>query len=74
MDDRYPDSFIEQCIRGEASPDEIEEFIEIWHRSNSSMKLCEFLGMTEQEYSLWLLNPCSLPAIISSYRQKNGRD
>ena len=35
--------------------DRIEERIEVWHTGCSDLPLHEFLGMTQEEYSKWLL-------------------
>jgi hypothetical protein len=47
-------SFIEKCINGDASLDEIDNYIDEWHDSDSdiNLELHEFLGMSWEEYSL----------------------
>jgi hypothetical protein len=36
---------------------EIDNKVELWHTGLSKMELHEFLGMTLEEYGLWLRNP-----------------
>jgi hypothetical protein len=41
-------SFIEKCINGDASLDEIDDYIDVWHDSYSArdIELHQFLGLT----------------------------
>ncbi|WP_379922420.1 hypothetical protein [Erythrobacter sp. R86502] len=59
-------SFIELALRGEVLSDEIDDFVEEWHSSDSDTELYEFLGMSWDEYSLWTTEPDSLNLIIQS--------
>lgn len=59
-------AFISQCINGDADLDDINDFIEKWHLSNSKQPLHEFLGMTFEEYSIWVEKPSYLPYIINA--------
>lgn len=65
-------SFIQQCLEGKALVDDIEEFIELWHESDSALPLHQFLGMSNSEYSIWVADPDVLPHIINAHKQ--GRD
>ena len=59
-------NFIEKCISGEVKYQEINDFIEVWHKSKSKSKpIYEFLGMTYEEYVMWVKNPDSLLSIIN---------
>jgi hypothetical protein len=60
------DTFIERCLRGEAMLDEIETYVERWHKSSTDGALHSFLGMTEEEYSLWLRDPDALAYIVAA--------
>jgi len=64
-------SFIEKCINGDASLDEIDDYIDEWHDSDSTndLELHEFLGMTWEEYSLWAVKPKFLAWIINARRK-----
>lgn len=65
-------SFIEKCVRGDALLEEIDEFVEKWHSSDSALPLHKFLGMTKSEYSLWVADPAVLPFIVTAH--KTGQD
>lgn len=60
-------SFVEQCINGNASLDEIDDYIDAWHDSDSDteIELHEHLGMTWKEYSIWAIKPSSLAEIVN---------
>ena len=64
-------SFIEKCINGDASLDEIDDYIDEWHDSDSdiNLELHEFLGMTWEEYSLWAVKPSLLAEILNHRKQ-----
>ncbi len=68
MSDRREPSFVDLCVRGEASPVQIDDFIEVWHQAESELSLHEFLGMTWEEYSAWVRNPGLLSSIIAAHR------
>jgi hypothetical protein len=59
-------SFIEQALSGKALIDEIDDFVEAWHSSDDSRSLAEFLGMSDDEYSLWVSNPGYLSLILAA--------
>ena len=61
-------TFIDKCIAGSASPSEIDDYVDVWHESDSGLELHEFLGMTLEEYYDWMLNPARLRAIISAHK------
>ncbi len=61
--------FVDLCVRGEASPAEIDDFIEAWHQTESDTPpLHQFLGMSWEEYSAWVRNPGLLAGIIAAHR------
>ena len=47
-------------MRGEASADQIDDYIDAWHRSRSKLLLPAYLGMTKEEYAAWLEDPAFL--------------
>ena len=67
-------SFIEKCINGDASLDEIDDYIDEWHDSDSdiNLELHEFLGMSWEEYSLWAVKPSLLAEILNHRKQDVG--
>ena len=42
--------FVERCANGTAEPEEIDDYVDLWHESDSQLSLPEYLGMTEEEY------------------------
>jgi len=64
-------SFIEKCINGDASLDEIDNYIDEWHDSDSdiNLELHEFLGMSWEEYSLWAVKPRLLAERLNHRKQ-----
>ncbi len=65
---RPKNDFITMCVRGEVLPEEIDDFIELWHKNDSDKELHDFLGMTWEEYSAWVADGSILPLIITSHK------
>jgi hypothetical protein len=65
---RIKKSFVELCVQGKASPDEIDDFVEQWH-SHPEGSLHDFLGMKKSEYALWVKDPDALAGIIKARRE-----
>lgn len=61
-------TFVEACLNGSAHVDEVDDWIQLWHDSTSSLSLEEFLGLSESEYSSFAEDPSTLAAIIDSHR------
>ena len=61
-------NFIAKCQMGEVLLDEIDDFVDEWHESDSESPIYEFLGMTRYEYFLWLKSPDVLPYIVKARR------
>jgi hypothetical protein len=51
-------------LQGRVLSDEIEDFVEEWHESDSSEEIHAFLGLSFQEYSLWVSDPDNIDIII----------
>lgn len=69
LDRRYPgmpNTFIDQCLTGEASIDDIDYFVNTWHSGSSIGELSDFLGMTKEEYASWVEHPETLDHILST--------
>lgn len=49
-------------------PDEIDDFVDFWHESGENGELHEFLGLTWEEYSLWVSNAAFVNIIIAARR------
>lgn len=44
------------------TPEELDDHIDKWHNSDSNKPLHEFLGMTREQYSLWISGQGKLKA------------
>ena len=49
--------FMEMLKRKLVTWDDINDFIVEWHEGNYECSLHEFLGMSEQQYALWVQSP-----------------
>lgn len=62
-------NFIEACIKGEVLLEEVDDFIDTWHDSDSSIPLYEYLGMTKKEYALFVEDENYLAIIVTAHKQ-----
>ncbi len=63
-------NFILNCINGDALLSEIDDYIDLWHDSNTELSLPEFLGMTKEEYTLFVEDEQYLASIVTAHREK----
>jgi hypothetical protein len=63
-------SFLNLVLEGRAQIGEIDDFVERWHEGQSAADLTDYLGMSPDEYSLWLENPEMLAVICSARRTR----
>lgn len=61
-------TFLDLYLNGEVLGDEIDDFIDTWHANPGGKEIYEFLGMSKEEYSLWLRDPDTLPHIARARR------
>lgn len=59
-------NFITLCSNGELLPDEIDDYIDEWHDSDNNNTIYDFLGMTQEEYRLWVHSPEIFTYIITA--------
>lgn len=64
--------FITDCINGDALLTEIDDYVDRWHGSKSTLPLHEFLGMTKKEYALFVESDKYLAYIVTA--RKEGRN
>ena len=62
-------SFVSKCLHGEVLLDEIDDYIDEWHCGNSTEPIHSFLGMTQDEYRLWVDDPSALKYILRAHRE-----
>jgi siroheme synthase (precorrin-2 oxidase/ferrochelatase) len=70
----YNGNFIEKCINADALLEEIDDFIDEWHESDSDITIYEFLGMSQKEYRMWVENDDVLKYIIMAHIQQKDID
>ena len=68
---RNEEKFADLCLKGEALADQIDDFVDCWHESDVDIPLHEFLGLTRDEYALWVERPDSLKFIL--FARKHDR-
>jgi hypothetical protein len=67
-------NFVEKCLSREVGYDDIDDFIDQWHQAPQGKSVYDFLGMTRQEYALWVTEASVLPTIISIRAQNKNLD
>jgi hypothetical protein len=65
-------NFILNCINGDALLSEIDDYIDLWHDSDTEMSLHKFLGMTKEEYALYVEDEQYLATIVTARREKSN--
>ena len=62
-------TFLELVLTGKAHRDDIDDFIDRWHEGEGSCSLAQFLGMSDDEYALWVEKPSALELIIQAHAE-----
>ena len=62
-------NFIDLYLEGRASAEDINDSIDAWHNGSGRQSIYSYLGMTEDEYSLWLRDPGVLPLIARAHKE-----
>ena len=63
-----PVTFIDACLSGSEKPDNVDGWVDRWHKADTELSLPEWLGMTDEEYGHWAIAPGVLPHIIAIRR------
>ncbi len=64
-------TFIAKCVHDEALLTEIDDYIDKWHETEPEAEpLHDFLGMSWEEYAMWVAEPEILPYIVTAHSQK----
>jgi len=61
------ENFVEACLRGDALLEDVNDWVDRWHEGHGPLALPEHLGMTADEYSLWVEQPESLRFIVHAH-------
>lgn len=62
-------TFLDLYLAGKVRSDDIDDFVDRWHEAPDGRELHHYLGMTPEEYSLWLRVPDALPYIVQARRE-----
>lgn len=59
------DTFFKRYAAGEVAESAVDDYVEAWHASDESegRPLGSFLGLTEQEYAVWVMDGRTLPVL-----------
>jgi hypothetical protein len=63
------DNFIGHCVEGKTFLYEIDDYIATWHEGRTGKPVWKYLGMSQDEYKLWLEQPSSLRVIVAAHDQ-----
>ncbi|MFM2045194.1 MAG: hypothetical protein RLY86_3770 [Pseudomonadota bacterium] len=58
--------FIDGCVSGDYLVDEVDDFVSMWHAAKPTESLPDFLGMSRDEYDLWVADDDILPLIVAA--------
>ncbi len=61
--------FITDCINGDALLEEVDNYIDGWHESDSKISLNAYLGMTAKEYDLFVQDAKYLSYIVTAHME-----
>jgi hypothetical protein len=66
-------AFFDLYSQGRALADEIDDFIDRWHEdvgaNASGVPLHDYLGLTRDEYEIWVIDPEVLPYVLTARRE-----
>ncbi|MGI4763745.1 MAG: hypothetical protein ACRYGP_01560 [Janthinobacterium lividum] len=63
-----PMNFVDQAMAGLVAINDIDDFVDRWHDGEETVAIFDFLGMTEEEYGLWMQAPDTLELILRARR------
>jgi hypothetical protein len=67
-------TFLQRVLAGEASLNQIDDYVDQWHDSSTETRaLPEFLGLTREEYSRWVLEADALSWIVKSHSVRDQK-
>lgn len=64
------DRFVDDVLAGSALWTDIDDYVAEWHEGGSDEPLHEFLGLTKDEYALWVEKPEALRLILAAREYK----
>ncbi|MEX5537200.1 hypothetical protein ABFV54_18955 [Pseudomonas syringae] len=60
--------FLELYLKGDVLEEDIHRFVEDWHegREGAGMELHDYLGLSREEYGVWVATPAGLSLILAA--------
>jgi len=65
-----PSDFVSLALAGKVTIDQIDDYVSGWHAGDSDLELHDYLGLTRDEYALWMASADMLSVIIASRKLK----
>lgn len=60
------DTYVERVLRGESLWTDIDDYVAEWHRQRPGKPLHAYLGMSRDDYGLWVEQPRALRLILAA--------
>jgi hypothetical protein len=60
------DTLMERLLDGTAFLDDIEDWVDRWHDADTDQRIWDFLGLSQDEYALWVERPEALRFIVAA--------
>ena len=67
-------NFITDCLNDISILSEVDDYIDYWYLCHNTTSLIEYLGMTEDEYYLFIKDEGNLIKIINERKRKIRKD
>lgn len=58
-------NFAELCRAGLATIDELDDFVDAWHKSDARVAIYDFLGLTWEQYGWFVTDPASIKRFLA---------
>ena len=59
-------TFLEMVLSGDAKSEDVDDFVDRWHEGRDARTLAEAMGMSDDEYALWVEKSDALALIIEA--------
>lgn len=74
MSELRASSYVDACLSGLAFVEDVDDWVDEWHESGGqprgeAIALSTFLGMSTDEYGLWVEQPSALRFIVAAHRR-----
>lgn len=66
--------FMKDYLDGKITCDDLDLYVEQWHKHNGNENVYDFLGITEQQYMTWLKNPDDLEKELKPLKIKKNKE